>query len=286
MFTLDCDVENYADDTSWIATGITIDEINETLKRNCSKVNCWMKANLLKLNAEKTHVLTVGTKERLNVIPHKVEVVMDDILLKDSESGYENILGCQVSSDLKWHTHVKNLKTKLSQRLVDLSTIQYSAPFIVKKSIAEGIFTSTLAYCSPLFGGTEEQSIRDLQVLQNRAAQIVCSTPARFSRRMLFDRIKWLSVNQLIVYFTLVMVFKVRKYDQPEYLAAVLNRDTRGHRIFRSKARLSLTSKSFTFRGAALCNTLPLSLRTMNNAYAFKKEFQLWIHQNVQRFLE
>ena len=106
-----------------------------------------MKANLLKLNAEKTHVLTVGTKERLNVIPHKVEVVMDDILLKDSESGYENILGCQVSSDLKWHTHVKNLKTKLSQRLVALSKIQYSAPFKVKKSIAEGIFTSTLAYC-------------------------------------------------------------------------------------------------------------------------------------------
>ena len=51
-----------------------VDNIGDTLTRNCSKVNTWMKENKFKLNAEKTHLLTVGTSIRVDSLVHPVEV--------------------------------------------------------------------------------------------------------------------------------------------------------------------------------------------------------------------
>ena len=285
LFALDCEAENYADDTTLIATGSSVDEISDILNRNCETVNTWMRSNMLKLNADKTHVLTIGTKERLQQLPYKINIVMDNQNLEEDESGQEVLLGCKVSADLKWYSHIKSLKAKLSQRLVALSQLQYVAPFHIKKSVAEGIFNGVLAYCLPLFGGTEEQNIKELQVLQNRAAQVVCNTPLRFSRQKLFDKVEWLSVNQMVVYYTLMTVFQIRRNGQPEYLSEILRQDTRGKRIFRSRAKLSLTLKSFTFRGAALWNELPLCMRTEECTVSFKKKLQDWVYENIARFL-
>ena len=181
---------------------------------------------------------------------------------------------------------MKHFKKKLTHRLGALSGLQYIAPFEVKKSVAEGVFTSLLVYCLPLFGGTEDQNVKDLQVLQNRAAQIVCSTPPRYNRERLFDMVKWFSVNQLITYHTLLMIFKIKRYGQPEYLAKILDKDTRSQRIVRTKAKLTLTGKSFTFRGAAVWNLLPLTLRTTTSQEIFKREVKEWVHQNVRKFLD
>lgn len=84
---------------------------------------------MLKLNADKTHVLTVGTSARLHVIPAKVEVVMDNFVLKKSESGKESVLGCYISNYLKCHDHMKHFKKKLIHILGTLSGLQYIAPF-------------------------------------------------------------------------------------------------------------------------------------------------------------
>ena len=47
------------------STGKTIAQISSSLTNNCEKVVNWMKSNQFKLNASKTHLMTVGTVERL-----------------------------------------------------------------------------------------------------------------------------------------------------------------------------------------------------------------------------
>ena len=66
-FTLDNDVDSYADDTSITVTAKTVEEIGQTLTRDCTLVSEWMRRNKLKLNPGKTHPLTVGTAERLRI---------------------------------------------------------------------------------------------------------------------------------------------------------------------------------------------------------------------------
>ena len=83
-FILDCSMEQYADDSTLTATGATVDAINASLEENCAVVSEWMERNKLKLNADKTHILTLGTEERISKPGNKVNVKMDGIELEES----------------------------------------------------------------------------------------------------------------------------------------------------------------------------------------------------------
>ena len=132
-----------------------------------------MRANKLKLNPEKTNILTVGTQERLNTLPHPVYVTMDGVQLQEEQGGGELLLGCQMQANMKWHSQVNNLLKKLRTRLTGLMHIKYILPYHTRKIVTEGIFNSALVYCLPLFGGCHVGQVKEIQILQNKAARIV-----------------------------------------------------------------------------------------------------------------
>ena len=66
---------------------------------------------------------------------------------------------CQVEPSLKWHKQVEELLKKLKKRLTALENLRFIIPFQLRKTITEGIFTSVLAYCLPVFGGCDKFEI-------------------------------------------------------------------------------------------------------------------------------
>ena len=66
-YALSCTVDAYADDSTMTVSDDNIEEIGSTLTENCKIVRDWMVGNKLKLNAEKTHLLKVGTSARLRI---------------------------------------------------------------------------------------------------------------------------------------------------------------------------------------------------------------------------
>ena len=284
--TLSCNVDNYADDTTLSVSGKTVEEIGEQLTANCSTVSNWMRANMLKLNPDKTHLLTVGTMERMRNQSEKIKVSMDETVLKEDPSKSELLLGCFIESNLKWKYQFDNVSTKLRQRLGGLVNLKYIAPFHIRNSITQGLFNSVLVYCLPLYGGSDLGHVRGIQVLQNKAARIVCHAPPRANRNQLFDKLKWMTVNQLISYHTLIAVFKIRVKGEPEYLAQYLQENSRSGRIIRHNTELGLAMKSFTYRGSAQWNLLPSSVRNSNSIGAFKMRLRNWIFSNIPRFVD
>ena len=286
LYTLDCNVDAYADDSTMSSTGQSVTSIGNTLTDDCSKVVDWMNSNQLKLNADKTHLLTVGTLQRLNSLPENVQVTMDGVNLEESMEKYELLLGCIVEPNLKWKLQVKRLVEKLKTRLTGLSSIKYIVPYNTRNTITIGIFNSVLVYCLPVFGGCNVEEVNDLQVLQNRAAQIVTHSPPRANRNQMFDKLKWLTVSQLIVYHTILTVYKVRQSREPEYLANFLMNDNRLGSIIIPNTTLGLAKKSFVWRGSENWNSLPLTLRKTGKLGAFKRGAQQWVKENIQRFKE
>ena len=128
--------------------------------------------------------------------------------------------------------------------------------------------------------------VKDIQVLQNKAAQIVCHAPPRAKRSQMFDTLGWMTVNQLVSYHTLITIFKIRNSSEPEYLARFLKDDSRTGRLIIPNIDLGLARKSFTFRGADQWNLLPCSLRTTSKIGEFKKKLRKWIMDNIPRFLD
>ena len=283
---LSCAMDQYADDSTLHATGKTINEINEVLETNCQVVSNWMAENMLQLNADKTHILTLGTKERLALPGNKVSVYMDGILLEEDASHRETLLGITVDANLKWHGQIEHLLEKLKTRLAGLAHIRHVLPYNLRKVVSEGMFNSVLGYCLPLFGGCDAGEIQDLQILQNKAAQLVTQSPPRAIRNPMYDRIGWLTVNQLVAYYTLLAVYRVRLTGEPEYLAESLCNDNRNGHITVQSTKLTLLKKSFKFRGACNWNELPQSIRNQKNIGVFKKSLKTWIKQNVPRFVD
>ena len=113
-----CNVDSYADDTTVSVAGEYFEEIENKLTSNCEKLSKWMKMNKLKLNPDKTHLMTKGTAQKLSNIPRLLKLKMDSVLLNHNESGYEKLLGCNVSKSLKWNHQVQEILAKLVKRLV------------------------------------------------------------------------------------------------------------------------------------------------------------------------
>ena len=133
-------------------------------------------------------------------------------------------------------------KGKLRTRLIGLMNLKLILPFSVRKTVTEGIFNSVLVYCLPLFGGYDAGQLSDIKVLQNKATQIVYHAPPRAHRAAMYDKLGWLTVNQLVFYHSLLTVFKIQK--RVENLAKKLKYDNRNDNIIIQSCSLMESSST------------------------------------------
>ena len=279
------EVDCYADDSTMGATAKTIVEIGNKLSDDCSNLSDWMAQNSFKLNAGKTHLMTIGTGQRLLSLDTKLEVVMDGVVLEETEEKFEVLLGIFIQNDLKWSKQVLELTGKLKKRLAGLNRLRFILDFKIRKNIVQGVFNSVLCYCLPLFGGCAKGEIQALQVQQNQAAQIVLKLPPRSSRDFMYTKLNWLTVHQLITYHTLIAVYRIRNSKEPEYLANILCRDNKKGNIVMKNTDLGLYRSSFIFRGSVSWNELPDDLKLEKKIGKFKVELKKWVIEKIPRFI-
>ena len=198
-----------------------------------------------------------------------------------------------------WTNHIlldkKSLVKQLGVRLNVLGKICLVANFKTRKMVADGIFMSKLTYLIPLWGGCEDFLLRALQVVQNRAARLVAKGGIYSSSKDLLNQCGWLSVNQLVFFHTVLLLFKVRKYQKPRGLFQMAisteNRRYGARSVQAGKLRANgskipvqvLNFNSFKWRSVRNWNLLPVQLRQMENLAKFKTALKTWVKENVQR---
>ena len=173
---------------------------------------------------------------------------------------------------------------ELSKRLGALKKVCRVASFKNRKMIADGLIISKLSYLIPLWAGCESYLMLALQRIQNKAARVV-------TRSSLFTaghlaQCGWLSVRQLAVYQTCVLVYKVLEHKSPMYLYNMFNseytRDTRqaAMMVLRQDGEtpeLNLMMDSFRWRAVRQYNQLPAEIRKMKTLKTFKTSLWRWI---------
>ena len=244
-----------------------------------------MLGNRLKLNADKTHLMTVGTGVRLRMQTSVVEVMMDGVQLKENEDKSEKLLGCYIQPNLKWQKHVTEVLKKLQNRLNALDKVKSILPQAKMKIIVDGLFTSVLSYCLPVFGKCDKAELEALQVMQNKAARIVTKSGFRTSREYLFQQTNWMAVRQLVYYHTALCTFRIMISQEPEYLSEIMNRNNeRTKKIVIPNTRLTLALNSYCFRGSLQWNQLSEEIRSTTNLRKFKTLLKTWILTNIAQF--
>jgi len=283
---IDTDVEGYADDTTMSKSGDTLENVGSSQAVACDSLCKWTKENHCKLNANKTHLLVLRTSNKFKNMPDRLNVPMEGFMLQESVKTSEMLLGVKLQLDLKWTEQISFLSCKLIKRLACLEKLRHIMGVNLRKTIVEGIFNSILCYCLPVFGGCSQHDLKSLQIQQNRAARLVLLAPPRANRKLMFDKLSWLSVNQLIAYHTIIAVFRIRQAKEPEDLAVPILTDSRQGRIMLKNLRLDLYRNSFVYRGSQLWNRLPQSIRGLEKLSAFKKSAEIWVMANIIRFTD
>ena len=286
----------YADDTTVNLTAANDSELSLKLETNFKKVSEFMVSQGLKLNDDKSHLLVFSNSRS------KAETGSEVILrtplgdIRPSES--EKFLGGIVQRDLKWTGHIisdrDNLVSALNKRCNALKLITRVASFKTRKAIANGMFMGKLIYLISVWGGTTKCNLDALQCIQNRAARLVTRNWKAGTAENL-NVIGWLSVNQLVFYHSVTLMFKLKlsrsvgSPSVPQYLTSMFNwnydyntRQATGEKIKpKGNPKLEATRKGFRYRAAESLNQLPEQITKANNVKAFKLKAKTWIKHNV-----
>ena len=283
----------YADDSTLTCTGSRPDEVTNKLTEKYSVISEFMRNNKLKLNDDKTHLLVMDTgQSRVRNQENKlVEIRTSTDIIYPSSSG--KLLGCWISNNLKWSEHIQdskdNLILSLTARLAALKKISRVSSFKNRKMLANGVFLSKVSNLIALWGGCTNELRRSLQVIQNKVARVVTRLDWSTPTKVLLSQLGWLSINQLVFYHSVLIIYKVKKERSPKYIHSMFNQsyqyNTRQAESGLIKhvrgPNLDISKSSFRWRAADQYNQLPLEIRTSQSTNAFKVNAKNWIKDHI-----
>ena len=281
----------YADDTTYSTSSKDPQQLTERLSSKYLVVAEFMLNNRLKLNDEKTHLMVMTTSQyRRKNSNLSVEIRTPTEVILPTKT--EKLLGALVNQDLKWAEHIllgeDALVKGLAKRLGDLKQVCKVASFKNRKMVAEGLIMSKLSYLIPVWAGCESYLLHALQVIQNKAARFV--TRSDLSTVGHLGQCGWLSVKQLAMYQTCVLVYKVLQEKSPMYLYSMFNKEY--IRNTRQAARmelrqdgetpeLGLALSSFRWRALREYNQIPADMRKLKTLQSFKTCLWKWIVAHI-----
>ena len=178
---------------------------------------------------------------------------------------------------------------KLTSRINILTKVAQIADFKTRKMIANGIIMSTIIYIIQAWGNCSETLLSSIQVIQNKAARLVCKADIYTPTLTLLKTCGWLSVRQLVVYHGLLLLFKIRKDKKPVYFyqkfSKEFNYKTRqadsGAIRFDYKVTNDTSKENFSYKFSKYWNILPLELKQSETVSNFKSGLKQWIKENI-----
>lgn len=267
----------YADDTHLTFASNCVDTINEVLNRDLAKVNEWLIANKLTLNASKTEFMLIGSRQRLCTFDKSPSLSIDDKSIKHVSSSKS--LGVHIDENLSWNVHIETIAKKIASGLGALKRCRRFVPQSTLHSVFNALIQPHFDYCSVVWGHCNKTLFDKLQKLQNRAARILTFSSYDTNAGLLFERLGWKRLESQRQIQEAVMVYKSLNGLVPTYLQSIFTdrsnitqyelRDTVG-KLAVPLPRTNYLKNSFGYQGAVLWNSLPPNLRQAQTLNGFR----------------
>ena len=285
---------SYADDTqlylSFSPTKAEGFHALSCLTKCVSEIELWMKANLLKLNTEKTEILVLGTKSVIR------KYQLDDFrvgLSSISPSETVRNLGSIFDPVLNMACHVTSLCKSAYYHLYNLGKVRKCLSKGITEKLIHAFVSSRLDYGNSLLYGINSCLLDKLQCVQNSAARLLTGTKKYEHISPILAKLHWLPVRSRIEYKILLLTFRALNNIGPQYIRDLLNiytpprnlRSIDKHVLVVPNSKMKTAGdRAFSCIAPRLWNGLPediKSSRTLENfksklkTYLFKKSFNV-----------
>ncbi len=139
-------------------------------------------------------------------------------------------------------------------------------------------------YGDVVYDSSSQTSKNRLQKLQTRAVRLITGSGPHTSRNFMFNKLKWLSLQQRRNFHKCILVYKYRMDLAPQYLCDMFIGNNSNHsyntrNATQLRATITRTAyyyRHFTVSGLNLWNSLPNHIKEYTSLSSFK--WSLYIH--------
>ena len=281
-------IEMYADDSTQVASGNTLDEVQATLTAEFHPVAKWARDNEMVLNCDKMKAMTVCSKpkwRKVNVDNSKdsIEIYIDDAQkLKTVTS--TKLLGVYIDSNLTWDIHVDYVKKKVCKRLGLLNRVKEFMTRTARINYYNAVIQPIMDYGSLVWGTTTLANIDTIVRLQKRAARLIMDKRWDTPSQPLFKELDITPFPERVKKAKAKLVYKSLSDKTPVYIRDKLklvkdvheiNTRSRAHNLILPKFKKSFGQRTFSYSAASIWNELPNAIKELNSVNSFVKELKL-----------
>ena len=131
---------------------------------------------------------------------------------------------------------------------------------------------SRLDFCNSIYANLPKFQIRKLQIILNKAARLITSTPYDQSITPHLIDLHWLPLKVRICFKICTITKLALLSNRTAYLCKELNA-TR-NRLFVPRINTNFGKRAFSFCAPMFYNSLPIELKSLNNVRQFKKKLK------------
>jgi len=249
-------------------------------------VEAWCRYRGLKLNADKSEVLWLGTRQQIaKLSPANKDLVLPTGTLSASSNARN--LGVIVDENLTFDVHARACSRACFYHLRRIRQVRRFVDEPATRQLVHAFVTSRLDYCNALFANSTVAVRQRLQRIQNSAARLKCSQPAYTRATPLLRNLHWLPVEKRIVYKLCVLMFDVKYGSAPVYLAELCNvctderlRSTSRGDFVIPRTRTCTADSAFAVAAPSAWNALPPELRTITSKTTFHNHLKTHLFSN------
>ena len=279
-----CDHHKYADDTQ-VSKGAPVSDFQSVLSNveSCIEdIVSWMQSNKLKLNADKTEVLPVGSDAQVRLVKQdSATIVGKPVTFKSSVRD----LGIYIDQTLSMKEHVSHLcrATYLEMRRISLMR-----PYLTQNATAQLVVSfilSRLDYCNSILAGLPSCLTDRLQKIQNNAARLVMQKSKKDHVTPLLRKLHWLPVIFRSKFKIAVLAYRFFHDSLPPYLSRLLThyqpprnlRSTSENFLKVPRRKLkTFGERSFSYQAPVIWNALPSEVRSAPSLASFKSRLKTY----------
>ena len=271
----------YADDTQLYCSFKLHDQVAsvQVIKSCLNDSDEWMLVNMLQLNRDKTELLVIGPKHKVNPPIKGIHVAGDYNEASSSARNIGAIFDCHVNLG----KHVMSTCKMAFYHLRNIVRIRNCLSQDDAETLVHAFNSSKLEFCNALLYGLPKSVIDKLQYVQNCAARLVIITRSSEHITPVLRILHWLPVRQRITYKILLLTYKALNGMAPRYIADLLQPYTPTKKLRSFPKNLLVTPKSnlkfygdryFQVAAPRLWNSLPDEIRLIQNLEVFKNKIK------------
>ena len=272
----------YADDAQYLHSGKidNVAEIVDRAERNLVKVNKYFSENGLKMNANKTQFLFIGSRQYINKLLDDLSIRVNKDYTRPSKT-VKN-LGVTMDRYFSFENHIDNMYGKAKGILYFLNRNKYHFDDTSRKLVVEALVMSIVSYCSTIWNGISSFNIQKIQKIQNFASKVAIGYGKKYDHATPYiNKLEWLKLENKIVYDVCLFIYKILYERIPqgilrlEFVDQIRSRQTRQNsHMMVPRRRTVIADRAVSVRGPKLWNALPEEIKECGNFSAFKKKLK------------